>query len=69
VEAKMTEAFDWSGYFDDQIDLYERILKNARRATIVPAPDGYDHGDIIDRIERELAELQRLRQQEARKPR
>jgi hypothetical protein len=57
----MSEFFDPSSYLNGEIARGERALEDARSASVVAAPDGYDSGEIVPIIERYLEELRRLR--------
>jgi hypothetical protein len=63
----MSEVFNFSAYLDDEISRSERILKSARQAASVPAPDGFDNSEIVGLIERHLDELKQLRAQQERR--
>jgi hypothetical protein len=58
---EMTDFFDPKSYLDEEIARSERVLENARRASIVPAPDGYDSAEIVQLVDRHLEELKRVR--------
>jgi hypothetical protein len=63
----MSENFDFSVYLDDEIARNERILKSARQAAIVPAPNEFDNSEIVGLIDRHLDELKGLRAQQERR--
>lgn len=63
----MSETFDFSAYLDDEIARNERVLKSARRAASVPAPNEFDSSEIVALIERHLDDLKRIRAQQGRR--
>ena len=61
LEWKLSELLDPSSCIDGEIARNGRLLIAARRAAVVPAPIGYDSSEIVGLVERQLAELKRVR--------